>query len=48
MVFHYYYKILNTVPVLYSETWLFIHFIYSSVYLLIPHSEFVLPHHLLW
>ena len=29
-------------PVLYSKTLLFIYFIYSNVYLLIPNSKFIL------
>ena len=33
-----YYKVLNIVPVLYNRTLLFIYFIYSSVYILIPNS----------
>ena len=33
-----YYKILNIVPWLYSRSLLFIYFIFSSVYLLIPNS----------
>lgn len=38
-----YYKMLNTVPVLYSRSLEFICLIYSSVYLLIPNSQVILP-----
>ena len=39
-----YYKIWSRVLVLYSMSLLVIYFIYSSVYMLIPHSSFTHPH----
>ena len=43
-----YYKMLNIAPVLYSKSQLFICFTYSSLYLLIPHSQFIPPQLPLW